>query len=106
MELVWLRAIRIRWPLVSLMTVRSILCDMVLVKSTSKSGDPMFFILPTNLVYTFALQSYDAHNSLYRRSMHSFPPTITTLMTSRPFKIFRVIFMNDIFRLALANHPE
>lgn len=79
-ELLCERAILTFFPLVSFRATRIILWDTVFVKSTSRSGDPIFLNPVFILGYTFALHLYSLHNSLYWRTMHSFPPTITTLI--------------------------
>lgn len=58
----------------------NILCDIVPVNSTKRSGFPKFIIPRSVCIYTFALQSYARHSSSYRLAIHSFPPTITTLI--------------------------
>ena len=50
------------------------------VKRISKSGLPIFFIQALIFGYTFALQENVSHISIYCRTIHSFPPNITTLI--------------------------
>lgn len=79
-ELVWHLTTRVSRSSVSLKTVLSILCDIVPVNNTSKSGVPILLTHPFIFGNTLALQAHSSQSSLYFLSIHSFPPTITTLI--------------------------
>ena len=107
MELVWLRAITVSLPFVWVRAQRSILWDMVLVNSTSRSGRPRRSFSPSRIcVNTFALQRYSLHSSLYCRTMQSFPPTITTLISTDSFAPIILASANSLVKYYLPRIRE
>lgn len=62
------------------MAIDSILWDIVPVNSTRRSGLPKFCIPLSGFANTFALHEYSRQRSSYRLTIHSLPPTITTLI--------------------------
>lgn len=63
MEFVVLLAILIFRFFACSAAIFSILCDIVLVNNTSRSGEPKFWIPRSVFMYTFALQEYSRHRS-------------------------------------------
>ena len=81
MELDLDRAMAGLCPLISLIADLTILWEMVSVNITSRSGLPRrFFRVPVILEMTLAEHWNSLHRSLYWRTIHSFPPRMTTLM--------------------------